>query len=78
MFQNNISETGFCLFLQVEPTQLGPINRIQSPKRCVLKHKQDDDLDKKRTVNDVQKHNNVLMYHHHKLLDLMNTVDFLI
>jgi hypothetical protein len=27
IFQNNVSETGFCLRLQVEPTQLGPIDR---------------------------------------------------
>jgi hypothetical protein len=25
--KQNISETGFCLRLQVEPTQLGPIDR---------------------------------------------------
>jgi hypothetical protein len=25
--KHNVSETGFCLLLQVEPTQLGPINR---------------------------------------------------
>jgi hypothetical protein len=27
IFQNNVSETGFCLRLQVKPTQLGPIDR---------------------------------------------------
>jgi hypothetical protein len=43
--KQNVSETGFCLRLQVKPTQLGPIDRaeyvlledeerIQSPKRC--------------------------------------------
>jgi hypothetical protein len=26
-FSNNVSETGFCLRLQVKPTQLGPIDR---------------------------------------------------
>jgi hypothetical protein len=52
----NVSETGFCLRLQVEPTQLGPIDRAspclrtppedggsnQSPKHRVLHKKQDD------------------------------------
>jgi hypothetical protein len=27
LFKTHISETGFCLHLQVEPTQLGPIKR---------------------------------------------------
>jgi hypothetical protein len=27
IFQNNVSETAFCLRLQVNPTQLGLINR---------------------------------------------------
>jgi hypothetical protein len=30
---------------------------IQSPKRCVLKEKQDDILDKDKTMNNVQKRN---------------------
>jgi hypothetical protein len=29
-FKDNITETGFCLRLQVEPTQLGPINRAST------------------------------------------------
>jgi hypothetical protein len=55
IFQNNVSEAGFCLRLQIKPNQLGPIDRaspclrtgdkdgdrIQSLKRCVLKNKQD-------------------------------------
>jgi hypothetical protein len=28
ILKHNVSETGFCLRLQVEPTQLGPIDRI--------------------------------------------------
>jgi hypothetical protein len=32
-------------------------DRIQSPKRCVLKDKQDDVLDKDKRMNNVQKHN---------------------
>jgi hypothetical protein len=48
---HRVSETGFCLRLQVKPTQLGPIDgaspylrtangdRIQSPKRCVFQIK---------------------------------------
>jgi hypothetical protein len=33
-------------------------DRIQSPKRCVLRHKQDDNLDKDETMDNVQEHNN--------------------
>jgi hypothetical protein len=56
--KHNISETGVCLHLQVKPTQLGPKdgNRIQSPKGCVLKNKQDGVLDKDKTMDNVQKH----------------------
>jgi hypothetical protein len=32
-------------------------DRIQSPKRCVLKYKQDGALDKIRAMANVQKHN---------------------
>jgi hypothetical protein len=32
-------------------------DRIRSPKRCVLKHKQDLFLDKDRMMDDVRKHN---------------------
>jgi hypothetical protein len=32
-------------------------DRIQSPKRCILKYKQDGVLDKNRTMDNVQKHN---------------------
>jgi hypothetical protein len=41
--KHNVSENGFYLRLQVKPTQLGPIDRARthSPKRCVLKYKQD-------------------------------------
>jgi hypothetical protein len=55
------------LHLQVRPTQLGPVNRaspylrttdrIQSPKRCVLKDKQGGVLDKDKTMDSVQKRN---------------------
>jgi hypothetical protein len=30
--KHNVSETGFCLRLQVEPTQLGPIDRPSSTR----------------------------------------------
>jgi hypothetical protein len=34
---HNVWETGFCIRLQVEPTQLDQIDdRILSPKRCVF------------------------------------------
>jgi hypothetical protein len=45
--KHNVSETGFCLHLQVEPTQLVLINRA-SP--CL-------NLNKNRTMDNVQKHN---------------------
>jgi hypothetical protein len=49
-FSKYVSETGFCLRLQEEPTQLGPIDRaspyLQFPKKCVLKNEQDGVLDK--------------------------------
>jgi hypothetical protein len=32
IFQNNVSETEFCLRLQVKPTQLGPIDRAIKDK----------------------------------------------
>jgi hypothetical protein len=32
-------------------------DRIQSPKRCVLKYKEDDVLDKDRRMDNVQEHN---------------------
>jgi hypothetical protein len=32
-------------------------NRIQPPKRCVLKHKQKDILDKDKTMDNVQERN---------------------
>jgi hypothetical protein len=52
--KHNVSETGFCLHLQVKPTQLGPIDRAspylktetQSSLRNVLKYKQDGVFDK--------------------------------
>jgi hypothetical protein len=47
---------------------------MQSPKRYVLKNKQDGVLDKDKTKVNVQKHNicsNV--YHRHKLLDISET-----
>jgi hypothetical protein len=48
---HNVSEIGFCLRLQVEPTQLGPIDRASLYLgRCVL--------NKNRTMQDVKKHNN--------------------
>jgi hypothetical protein len=33
IFKNNVSETGFCLRLQVKPTLLGPIDRASSLDR---------------------------------------------
>jgi hypothetical protein len=68
IFKNNVSETKFCLLLQVKSAQLGPVDRvspylpengdrIQCPKRCVLKYKQDDVLDENRTMDNVQKYN---------------------
>jgi hypothetical protein len=44
--KHDVSETGFCLRLQVVSTQLGPMRRaspVQSLKLCVL-HKRQDDL----------------------------------
>jgi hypothetical protein len=53
---HNVSETGFCLRLLVEPTQLGPIERASpwaenpvSETLCVL--------NKNRTMDNVQKQN---------------------
>jgi hypothetical protein len=59
-----------CLHLQVKPTQFDPIagaspylrtgldgDRIQYPKRCVMKYKQDGVLDKNRTMYNAQKPN---------------------
>jgi hypothetical protein len=58
------NQDGLCLRLQVKPTQLGPIDRtspyrdrIQFPKRYVLKQKQDDILNKDKTIDNVQKRN---------------------
>jgi hypothetical protein len=42
--EHNVWETGFCLLLQVKPTQLGPIDRGRF-------------LDKDKMMNNVQKHN---------------------
>jgi hypothetical protein len=51
LYLKHISETGFCLRLQVEPIQLGPIDkatvsgpvqRSQFPKRRVLNKRHDD------------------------------------
>jgi hypothetical protein len=48
--KHNVSDTGFCLRLQVKPTQLGPIDRASpylrndpesSLRNIVLKNKQD-------------------------------------
>jgi hypothetical protein len=51
----NASETGFCRRLQVEPTHLGPIDRHNpvSETLCVY-------LNKNRTLDNVQKHNNCI------------------
>jgi hypothetical protein len=48
--------------------QLGPTGnvlpedgkRMQSPKRCILKYKQDGVLDKNRRMDNVQNHNIVM------------------
>jgi hypothetical protein len=61
----SVSETGFCLRLQVRPTQLGPIYRasphlqtpMSVPRWGVLKNKQDGVLDKDKTMGNVQKRN---------------------
>jgi hypothetical protein len=42
IFQNNVSETGFCLRLQVKPTQLGPIDRASPEIRISSIYRQDD------------------------------------
>jgi hypothetical protein len=36
IFRNNISETGFCLRLQVKPTQLGPLDRTSPYLRTAV------------------------------------------
>jgi hypothetical protein len=74
--KHDVSQTGFCLRLQVKPTQLGPIDRASPSLRtpmpaCVLKNKQDVVLDKDKTMDNVQNTIFVLMYHRHKLLDLI-------
>jgi hypothetical protein len=46
--KHNVSETGFCLHLQVKPTQLGPMNRA-SP--YLWKNKQEVFLDKHRMMD---------------------------
>jgi hypothetical protein len=46
--KHNVSETGFCLRVQVKPIQLGLIDRA-SPYLLFL--------DKDTTINNVQKHN---------------------
>jgi hypothetical protein len=58
IFKHNVLETGFCLRLQVKPTQLSPIDRA-----CPYL----------RTRRWIMSRNIilVLMYHRHKLLDLM-------
>jgi hypothetical protein len=69
----------------VKPTQLDPVDRaspyfqeqvlhedgerIQSPKRCALKNKQNYDLDKDKKMDNVQNIIFLLMYHRHKPLD---------
>jgi hypothetical protein len=40
LFENNVSETGFCLRPQQKPTQLGPIDRA-SPYLRTLEQTQD-------------------------------------
>jgi hypothetical protein len=59
--KHNVSETLFCLRLQVKPTQLGPIDRA-SPYH--------------RTGRWIMSRNIIfiLMYHRHKLLDLMDWI----
>jgi hypothetical protein len=59
LFKTHVSDTGFCLRLQVKPTQLGPIERanhyLQNPVSetvCAL--------NKNRTSDNVQKHNNYI------------------
>jgi hypothetical protein len=47
-----VSETGFCLRLRVEPTQLGLIDRASPYPLCVL--------NKNKTMDNVQKHNNCI------------------
>jgi hypothetical protein len=69
--KHNVLETGFCLCLQVKSDQLGPIDRIQSPKCCVLKNKEDGFQIKTRGWIMSKNIIFVLMYHRHKLLDLI-------
>jgi hypothetical protein len=60
----NVSGAGFCLRLQVEPTQLGPIDRASPCFQANLSRFQTETisivLNKKRTVDNVQKHNNCI------------------
>jgi hypothetical protein len=46
-------------------------DRIQSPKRCVFKNKQDGVLDQDKTLIMSKNTILVLIYHHHKLLDFI-------
>jgi hypothetical protein len=71
--KHNVSETGFCLRLQVKPTQLGPIDRDSPCLRIGPNFTEDGDriisetscfeketrqfLDKDKTMGNVQKHN---------------------
>jgi hypothetical protein len=54
-FSKHVSETGFCLRLQVKPTQLGPIDS-PGPYLEPKENKQDGVLDRDKVVGNVQKH----------------------
>jgi hypothetical protein len=80
---NNVSEIGFCLRLQVKLTQLGPINRaspylrtpVPAPRYGIQAKHSTNHLRELRQNIKILKTPHVsdflLMYHSHKLLDLV-------
>jgi hypothetical protein len=53
---HNVSEIGFCLRLQVKPTQFGPINRLEvSSSTTLIFVRETDILNKDKTMDNVQK-----------------------
>jgi hypothetical protein len=51
--KHNISETGFCLSLQVKPTQLGPIDRASPYLRTPVPAPRGD-IEAKQSTNHLQ------------------------
>jgi hypothetical protein len=66
LYKYNVTEIGLCYWTGCidwgEFSRLLPEDgeRIQSPKRCVLKYKQDGVLDKSRTMDNVHKVSNCI------------------